>query len=230
MLGFFSTQNLKFINELYIFILLLLFRDLFLVCDPEADGGSCGEDSFDPDEGFSSGASSSSQPSSMKRDRAAGVRHSRDPAVWQRESMCVETRSALCTRHQYHQSPPPAIMLRTAESSRSPSPSMTRRFLDPHYLPPFAGPPARTASTSSSKSLDCTGFNGSSGHTESLSLGSLSADRAHCLSAISLQEMQLRQASRSQDLLSPESPFSSASPLSKQSRSSSFNMQIISQV
>ncbi|XP_060796591.1 hyccin 2 [Neoarius graeffei] len=192
----------------------------------EADGGSCGEDSFDPDEGFSSGASSSSQPSSMKRDRVAGVRLSRDPAV----NMSFETRAALWTRHQHHQSPPPAITLRTAESSRSPSPSMARRFLDPHYLPPFVGPPARTASTSSSKSLDCTGFNGSSGPTDSLSFGSLSADRAHCLSAVSLQEMQLRQASRSQDLLSPGSPFSSASPLSKQSRSSSFNMQIISQV
>ncbi|KAG7327733.1 hypothetical protein KOW79_009339 [Hemibagrus wyckioides] len=196
----------------------------------EADGGSCGEDSFDPDEGFSSGASSSSQPSSMKRGRVAGVRLSRDPAVWQRESTSAETRAALCTRHRHHQSPPPAITLRTAESSRSPSPSMARRFLDPHYLPPFAGPPARTASTSSSKSLDCTGFNGSSGPTDSLSFGSLSADRAHCLSAISLQEMQIRRASRSQDLLSPGSPFSSSSPLSKQSRSSSFNMQIISQV
>lgn len=210
-----------------------LFFDLLPICAPEADGGSCFEDSFDPDEGFSSGASSSSQPSSMKRDRVAGVRLSRDPAVWQRESTSnVETRAASCNRHRHrhHQSPPPAIMLRTAESSRSPSPSMTRRFLDPHYLPPFTGPPARTASTSSSKSLDCTGFNGSSGPTDSLSFGSLSADRAHCLSAISLQEMQIRQPSRSQDLLSPGSPFFSASPLSKQSRSSSFNMQIISQV
>ncbi|XP_053369321.1 hyccin 2 isoform X3 [Clarias gariepinus] len=199
----------------------------------EADGGSCGEDSFDPDEGFSSGASSSSQPSSMKRGRVPGVRLSRDPVVWQRESTSVETRAVSCMRnHQHHQSPPPAITLRTAESSRSPSPSpsMARRFLDPHYLPPFAGPPPRTASTSSSKSLDCAGFNGSSGPTDSLSFGSLSADRGHCLSAISLQEMQLRRASRSQDLLSPESPFSSTSPLSKQSRSSSFNMQIISQV
>ncbi|XP_046714204.1 protein FAM126B isoform X2 [Silurus meridionalis] len=200
----------------------------------EADGGSCGEDSFDPDEGFSSGASSSSQPSSMKRGRVAGRRQSRDPAVWQKENTSDEIRADLCTRHQHHhhhhRSPPPAITLHTAESSRSPSPSMARRFLDPHYLPPFTRPPARTASTSSSKSLDCTGFNGSSGPTDSLSFGSLNADRAHCLSAISLQEMQLRQASQSQDLLSPGSQFSSASPLSKQSRSSSFNMQIISQV
>uniref|UniRef100_A0A672KD17 Hyccin PI4KA lipid kinase complex subunit 2 n=1 Tax=Sinocyclocheilus grahami TaxID=75366 RepID=A0A672KD17_SINGR len=157
----------------------------------DADGVSCGEDSFDPDEGFSSGASSSSQPSS---------------------------------------SPPPAISLRTVESSRSPSPSAPRCFLDPHYIPPFAGEPPKTSSTSSCKSLDCTGLNGSSGPTDSLSLGSLSADRAHYLSTISLQDERLGRATRSQDLLSPRSPFSSGSPLSKQSRSPSFNMQIISQV
>ncbi|XP_017554966.1 protein FAM126B isoform X1 [Pygocentrus nattereri] len=196
----------------------------------DADGVSCGEDSFDPDEGFSSGASSSSQPSSVKRDWTAGARGSRDPTVRHRENAAADTRAALRRLHQRHQSPPPAITLHTAESSRSPSPSTTRRFLDPHYIPPFAGPPPRTGSTSSSKSLDCTGLNGSSGPTDSLSLGSLSADRAHCLSAISLQEEQLGRATRSQDVLSPGSPFSSGSPLSKQSRSSSFNMQIISQV
>ncbi|KAL7867366.1 hypothetical protein AOLI_G00151800 [Acnodon oligacanthus] len=196
----------------------------------DADGVSCGEDSFDPDEGFSSGASSSSQPSSVKRDWGAGARGSRDPTARHRENSAADTRAALRRLHQRHQSPPPAITLHTAESSRSPSPSTTRRFLDPHYIPPFAGPPPRTGSTSSSKSLDCTGLNGSSGPTDSLSLGSLSADRAHCLSAISLQEEQLGRAARSQDILLPGSPFSSGSPLSKQSRSSSFNMQIISQV
>uniref|UniRef100_A0A8C1W1Y7 Protein FAM126B-like n=1 Tax=Cyprinus carpio TaxID=7962 RepID=A0A8C1W1Y7_CYPCA len=158
----------------------------------DADGMSCGEDSFDPDEGFSSGASSSSQPSSVKRDWViTGIRPSRDPGA---------------------------------------SPSAPRRFLDPHYIPPFAGVPPKTSSTSSSKSLDCTGLNGSSGPTDSLSLGSLSADRAHYLSASSLQEERIGRTTRSQDLLSPGSPFSSGSPLSKQSRSPSFNMQIISQV
>lgn len=192
---------------------------------------SCGEDSFDPDEGFSSGASSSSQPSSAKRDWViTGVRPFRDPGARQSESMSADTRAALRSIHQRHQSPPPAISLRTAESSRSPSPSAPRRFLDPHYIPHFAGAPPKTSSTSSSKSLDCTGLNGSSGPTDSLSLGSLSADRAHYLSAISLQDERLGRATRSQDLLSPGSPFSSGSPLSKQSRSPSFNMQIISQV
>ncbi|KTF71517.1 hypothetical protein cypCar_00037028, partial [Cyprinus carpio] len=180
-----------------------------------ADGVSCGEDSFDPDEGFSSGASSSSQPSSVKRDWViTGVRPFRDPGARQRESTSADTRAALRSLHQRHQSPPPAISLQTAESSRSPSPSAPRRFLDPHYIPPFADAPPKTSSTSSSKSLDCTGLNGSSGPTDSLSLGSLSADRAHYLSAISLQDERLGRVTRSQDLLSPGSPFSSGSPLS----------------
>lgn len=192
---------------------------------------SCGEDSFDPDEGFSSGASSSSQPSSVKRDWVTtGIRPSRDLGARQRESTSADTRAALRSLHQRHQSPPPAVSLCTAVGSRSPSPSVPRRFLDPHYIPPFAGPPPKTASTSSSKSLDCTGLNGSSGPTDSLSLGSLSADRAHYMSAISLQEERLGRTARSQDLISPGSQFSSGSPLSKQSRSPSFNMQIISQV
>ncbi|XP_051532125.1 protein FAM126B-like isoform X2 [Myxocyprinus asiaticus] len=197
----------------------------------DADGVSCGEDSFDPDEGFSSGASSSSQPSSVKRDWIiTGVRPSRDPGARQSKSTPDETRAALRSLHQRHQSPRPAVSLHTVESSRSPSPCAPRRFLDPHYIPPFACPPPKTGSTSSSKSLDCTGLNGSLGPTDSLSLGSLSADRAHYLSAISLHEECLGRAARSQDLPSPGRPFSSGSPLSKQSRSSSFNMQIISQV
>ncbi|XP_035379004.1 protein FAM126B [Electrophorus electricus] len=190
----------------------------------DADGLSCGEDSFDPDEGFSSGASSCSQPSSMKRDRAAGGRPRWELAARPRGSAVANARAALRQVHQRRQSPPLAITLRTAESSPSPSPSTARRFLDPHRVPAFAGPLPRTGSTSSSKSLDCTGLNGSSGPTDSLSLGSLGADRAHCLSAVSLQEDHLGRPTMSEDLLS------SGSPLSKQSRSSSFNMQIISQV
>ncbi|XP_062869133.1 hyccin 2 [Trichomycterus rosablanca] len=193
----------------------------------DADGGSCGEDSFDPDEGFSSGASSSSQPSSMKRERATRTRLSQDPVAWVKDTS-IKTRAALRKLQEPHHSPPPAITLCTADTGSSLSPSSARSFLDPHYLPPFAGPPARTASTSSSKSLDCTSLTGSSGPTNCPFFKSLSANKAHCLSAMSFQEEQL--ALRSQDLSSPQSPFSSASPLSKQSRSSSFNMQIISQV
>ncbi len=118
---------------------------LFPRCVLEADGVSCGEDSFDPDEGFSSGASSSSQPSSVKRDWViTGVRPFGDPVARQRESTSADTRAVLRSLHQSHQSPPPAISLRTAESIRSPSPSAPRRFLDPHYIPPFAGAPPKT--------------------------------------------------------------------------------------
>uniref|UniRef100_A0AAY4BZ28 Protein FAM126B-like n=1 Tax=Denticeps clupeoides TaxID=299321 RepID=A0AAY4BZ28_9TELE len=194
----------------------------------DADGVS-GEDSFDPDEGFSSGASSSSQPS-VKKDVTScsgGSRPSREregPSARLRD-IAADTRAALRRFHQRHQSPPPAVA-RSPDPSRSPP----KRFLVPYYSPPFGAPLPRTASTSSSKSLDCTGLNGSTGPTDSASLGSLSTDRPHCLSAISLQEERLGRATRSQDRLSPGSPFSSGSPLSKQSRSSSFNMQIISQV
>ncbi|XP_030628406.1 protein FAM126B [Chanos chanos] len=191
----------------------------------DADGVSCGEDSFDPDEGFSSGASSSSQPS-VRRDGVSRVSRDREPAVRQKDRSSADTRAALRQLHQRHHSPPPVITLHSADIS----PTVARRFLGPHYNPPFGAPPPRTGSTSSTKSLDCTGLNGSSGPTDSLSFGSLSADRAHCLSAISLQEDRLGRGAKSQDLLSPGSPFSSGSPLSKQSRSSSFNMQIISQV
>ncbi|XP_063068675.1 hyccin 2 [Engraulis encrasicolus] len=241
----------------------------------DADGVSGGEDSFDPDEGFSSGASSSSQPSVKKdtggatprpsareqreRERERGEREREGPAGRLRD-LAADTRAALRRFHHRHQSPPPpaaplplttptptptpppssttpALLVDTLHPPRSPSPP--KRYLDPRYAAPpsplsFGGAPLiRTASTSSSKSLDCGGFNGSTG--PSASLGSLSgADRPHCLSAISLQEERLggRVGARSQDRLSAASPFSSPSSLSKESRSrsSSFNMQIISQV
>lgn len=54
--------------------------------------------------------------------------------------------------------------------------------------------------------------------------GGLSAGGSHRHSAISLQEEHLIRPEGAQDLLSP------GTPLTKQSRSPSFNMQIISQV
>ncbi|XP_076158746.1 hyccin 2 isoform X1 [Alosa pseudoharengus] len=206
----------------------------------DADGVSGGEDSFDPDEGFSSGASSSSQPS-VKKDAAGATPRpprEREGPTGRLRDLASDTRAALRRFHQRHQSPPPPSPTKApatssphAHSPRTPEPSPTQRYLDPRYVMQFGAPLIRTASTSSSKSLDCGGFNGSTG--PSASLGSLSAaDRPHCLSAVSLQEDRLSRGARSQDRLSPGSPFSSASPLSKESRSrsSSFNMQIISQV
>lgn len=155
------------------------------------------------------------------------MRSSQDPMAWVKDTS-IKTRAALRKLQEPHHSPPPSITLCTAETGSSLSPSSAKSFLDPHYLPPFAGLPARTASTSSSKSLDCASLTGSSEPTDGPFFKGLSENRAHCLSALSLQEEQL--VSRSHDLSSPQSPFSSPSPSSKRSRSSSFNMQIITQV
>ena len=235
----FSTPNLIqspnplsiYLNYLSLYLFIHLY--FFLSLSVDADGVSGGEDSFDPDEGFSSGASSSSQPSVKKDAAGATPRPSREREgpTGRLRDLAADTRAALRRLHQRHQSPPPLALAPILHSPRTPEPSPPQQYLDPRYVPAFGLPLIRTASTSSSKSLDCGGFNGSTG--PSASLGSLSAaDRPHCLSAISLQEDRLSGGTRSQGRRSPGSPFSSASPLSKESRSrsSSFNMQIISQV
>lgn len=84
----------------------------------------------------------------------------------------------------------------------------------------------RTASASSSKSFDY--VNGSQAGT-SVGVGTegvtnLAATNANRYSAISLQEDRLGHAGEGKELLSP------GAPLTKQSRSPSFNMQLISQV
>ncbi|XP_041923478.1 protein FAM126B-like isoform X2 [Alosa sapidissima] len=103
-------------------------------------------------------------------------------------------------------------------------------------LPSAGRARARTASTSSSRSLDCTdtSLNGSSGGAGGIG-GSLGAGvdgggggsasgAGHRHSTISLQEEHLAGQRGRQELLPP------GAPLTKQSRSPSFNMQIISQV
>ena len=84
----------------------------------------------------------------------------------------------------------------------------------------------QTASASSSKSFDY--VNGSQAST-SIGVGTegvtnLAANNANRYSTVSLQEDRLGQAGEGKELLSP------GAPLSKQSRSPSFNMQLISQV
>lgn len=84
----------------------------------------------------------------------------------------------------------------------------------------------RTASASSSKSFDY--VNGSQAST-SFGVGTegvtnLATSNANRYSTISLQEDRLGQAGEGKELLSP------GAPLTKQSRSPSFNMQLISQV
>ncbi|XP_078117841.1 hyccin 2 isoform X2 [Sander vitreus] len=216
----------------------------------DADGMSGGEDSFnvnDPDEGFSSGASNSSQPSGTKAGGSVGprggslnsssssikkaitARLSRDKEREREREREAEKRADLSTDHQ-------AVVRRHHQRQQSPPASIT---LDAIQLSPIkkhlsfpAGPMlVRTGSTSSSKSFDCMNFNLNGGNDErekaaggSDKEGGLPAGGSHRHSTISLKEEHLIRPEDAQDLLSP------GAPLTKQSRSPSFNMQIISQV
>lgn len=193
---------------------------------------SGGEDSFninDPDEGFSSGASNSSQPSGSKAGsggagqrgssikKAITARLSRDRDR-EREADLLESRR----HHQRQQSPPGSINLDAIQLSP----------IKKHLSFPAGPTLARTGSTSSSKSFDCMSFNlnGSEGQNKKALAGGpakdggLQAGGSHRHSTISLKEEHLIRPEDAKDLLSP------GAPLTKQSRSPSFNMQIISQV
>lgn len=199
-----------------------------------AEGLNGGEDSLnvnDADEGFSSGASLSSQPHGTKASSSSQRGGSLRKVATGRSSKDKETASA-------------------GKSSESPRDSVVRRqfvqpadlSLDSVELTPMkkhlslpAGQVVpktnslsliRTASASSSKSFDY--VNGSQAGT-SVGVGTegvtnLAATNANRYSAISLQEDRLGHAGEGKELLSP------GAPLTKQSRSPSFNMQLISQV
>ncbi|KAK7832092.1 hypothetical protein U0070_015239 [Myodes glareolus] len=200
--------------------------------DAEALNG--GEDSVnvnDADEGFSSGASLSSQPHGTKATSSSQRGGSLRKVAAGRSAKDKETAAAV-------------------KSSESPRDSVVRRqfvqpadlSLDSVELTPMkkhlslpAGQVVpktnslsliRTASASSSKSFDY--VNGSQAGT-SVGVGTegvtnLAATNANRYSAISLQEDRLGHAGEGKELLSP------GAPLTKQSRSPSFNMQLISQV
>ncbi|XP_048454959.1 protein FAM126B isoform X1 [Rhincodon typus] len=169
-------------------------------------GAAGGEDTIqltDADEGFSSGASSISQPSGSKSSLKKGPR---DQAL---------------------------LLLRAegaAESSRDPGSRKlcpTRSAADTmdlgpakRHLPPAAAAGlVRTASTSSTRSFERA--NGSQAQDGTSNLVHSNSNR---FSTISLQEERLGRAAEAKELLSP------GAPLTKQSRSPSFNMQLISQV
>lgn len=217
----------------------------------DADGMSGGEDSFnvnDPDEGFSSGASNSSQPSGTKAGgggvgprggslssssssikKAITARLSRDrerEREREREAekqadLSADHLAAVRRHHQRQQSPPASINLDAIQLSP----------IKKHLSFPVGPTLVRTGSTSSSKSFDCMNFNLNGGDDEreeaargSDKEGGLPAGGSHRHSTISLKEEHLIRPEDAQDLLSP------GAPLTKQSRSPSFNMQIISQV
>lgn len=204
---------------------------------------SGGEDSFninDPDEGFSSGASNSSQPSGTKTGgvgprggslnsssssikKAITARLSRDKEKEKEKEAdsSADQQSSARRRHQRQQSPPASINLDAIQLSP----------IKKHLSFPAGPPLVRTGSTSSSKSFDfmSLNLNGAQEHRDKLAgdsdrEGGMPAGGSHRHSTISLKEEHLIRPEEAQDLLSP------GAPLTKQSRSPSFNMQIISQV
>lgn len=215
----------------------------------DADGMSGGEDSFnvnDPDEGFSSGASNSSQPSGTKAGggsvgprggslnsssssikKALTARLSRDKdrererEAAKQKDFPSDPQPAPRRHHQRQQSPPASVTLDAIQLSP----------IKKHLSFPAGSTLVRTGSTSSSKSFDCMNINlnGGGGAQEEAAGGSdreggLPAGGSHRHSTISLKEEHLIRPEEAQDLLSP------GAPLTKQSRSPSFNMQIVSQV
>ncbi|MGH0117655.1 UNVERIFIED_CONTAM: hypothetical protein FKN15_041847 [Acipenser sinensis] len=204
-----------------------------------ADGMSGGEDSInlnDPDEGFSSGASNSSQPSgskavapsqrgNVKKGAAGQVARERE-----REPLMIPPSNSTCAEPQPapHRQPPQPLPQSPPQPPSPPSVSLEAIELSPmkkqHLSLPASQSLFRTASATSSKSFDfMNGSRGEGAGPEAIS--NLTASSAHRFSTVSLQEERLGgRAGEGKDLLSP------GAPLTKQSRSPSFNMQIISQV
>ncbi|XP_016042521.1 hyccin 2 isoform X4 [Erinaceus europaeus] len=197
----------------------------------EGAEGMNGEESAnlnDADEGFSSGASLSSQPVGTKP--TSSQRGSLRKAATGRSAKEKETASASkpsesprdsLVRTQYVQQPADLSV-----DSVELTPMKKHLSLPAGQVVPKANSLIRTASASSSKSFDY--VNGSQAST-GIGVGTegvtnLAANNVNRYSTISLQEDRLGQAGDSKELLSP------GAPLTKQSRSPSFNMQLVSQV
>ncbi|KAL7882071.1 hypothetical protein AOLI_G00089200 [Acnodon oligacanthus] len=219
-------------------------RGILKVTNEDADGMSGGEESFnlnDPDEGFSSGASNSSQPSggrpvfSSGGGRASSQKSSKKSSISrtsrerEREASVEKHKEPLVDaqptqrKHQLRpQSPPPTITLDAIELNPIKKPqsfSMGGAVL------------TRTASASSSmharlsRSRDGAGAGALDLEEGAALTGRLgSGGGSHRHSNLSLKEEHLVRPEEGKELLSP------GTPLTKQSRSPSFNMQIISQV
>ncbi|XP_023568128.1 protein FAM126B isoform X1 [Octodon degus] len=185
----------------------------------------------DADEGFSSGASLSSQPVGTKAS-SSSQRGSLRKVATGRSAKDKEAASATkssesprepVVRKQYGQQPTDL----SADSVEL-TPMKKHLSLPAGQVVPKTNSLSliRTASASSSKSFDY--VNGSQAGT-SIGVGpegitNLATHSANRYSTISLQEDRLGQAGDGKELLSP------GAPLTKQSRSPSFNMQLISQV
>uniref|UniRef100_A0A8I3Q4N2 Hyccin PI4KA lipid kinase complex subunit 2 n=1 Tax=Canis lupus familiaris TaxID=9615 RepID=A0A8I3Q4N2_CANLF len=200
----------------------------------EGAEGVNGEESVnlnDADEGFSSGASLSSQPIGTKPS-SSSQRGSLRKVAAGRSAKDKETASVIKSsesprdsviRRQYVQQPTDLSV-----DSIELTPMKKHLSLPAGQVVPKTNSLSliRTASASSSKSFDY--VNGSQAST-SIGVGTegvtnLAANNVNRYSTISLQEDRLGQAGEGKELLSP------GAPLTKQSRSPSFNMQLISQV
>ncbi|XP_034863301.1 hyccin 2 isoform X3 [Mirounga angustirostris] len=200
----------------------------------EGAEGVNGEESVnlnDADEGFSSGASLSSQPIGTKPSSSA-QRGSLRKVATGRSAKDKETASVIKSsesprdsviRRQYVQQPTDLSV-----DSIELTPMKKHLSLPAGQVVPKTNSISliRTASASSSKSFDY--VNGSQAST-SIGVGTegvtnLATNNVNRYSTISLQEDRLGQAGEGKELLSP------GAPLTKQSRSPSFNMQLISQV
>ncbi|KAM4626398.1 hyccin 2 isoform 2-T2 [Discoglossus pictus] len=192
------------------------------------EGTIGGEDSInlnDADEGFSSGASVSSQPlgakqtTSQRNSRKGGsVRSIKEKEV-PTQAKPTENVWEVTPRKQHL----PPLTDATLEGIEL-SPMKKHLSLPAGHVVPKANSLnlVRTASTSSSKSFDY--VNGSQAGGSSGIEGATNLSNTNRYSTISLQEDRLGHGGESKDLLSP------GAPLTKQSRSPSFNMQLISQV
>lgn len=193
------------------------------------EGTITGEDSInlnDADEGFSSGASVSSQPVGAKQ--ASSRSGSRKGG------------SVRSVKEKEQPSPSKPIESRESTPRKQPVPTVADTSLEAIELSPMKkhlSLPAghvvqkansisliRTSSTSSTKSFDYVNGSQAGGSGGIDGVTNLSACNTNRFSTISLQEDRLGQAGEGKDLLSV------GAPLTKQSRSPSFNMQLISQV
>ncbi|XP_068052332.1 hyccin 2 isoform X3 [Anomalospiza imberbis] len=186
----------------------------------------------DADEGFSSGASLSSQPAGTKPVSSVSQKSSLRKTASGRSTKEKETSSAA----KSSESPRDSVARKqyTHQSSDldgdiiEMTPTKKHLSLPAGQVVPKANSLGliRTASASSSKSFDYVNGSqaGSSVGAGTEGFTSLAAGNTNRFSTISLQEDRLGQAGEGKDLLSP------GAPLTKQSRSPSFNMQLISQV
>ncbi|KAM7097006.1 hyccin 2 isoform X3 [Mycteria americana] len=186
----------------------------------------------DADEGFSSGASLSSQPVGTKPLSSVSQKGSLRKTASGRSAKDKETSSAAksnesprdsVARKQYmHQSTDLGADIIEM------TPTKKHLSLPAGQVVPKANSLSliRTASASSSKSFDYVNGSqaGSSVGAGTEGVTNLGAGNTNRFSTISLQEDRLGQAGEGKDLLPP------GAPLTKQSRSPSFNMQLISQV